>query len=75
MESFDPHAVRHRLKLLRNTGATERYANRDGVACPVCGEAFAEVLLTTERTHSFDPPDGVSFCFQRGDRLALFTHE
>ena len=75
-DSFDPHAVRHRLKLVRNTGATELYANRDGVTCPACGAAFDEALVTSERAHSFDPPAGVSFCFLReDDRATLFTHE
>ena len=74
--TFDPHAVRHRLKLVRDTGSTELYANRDGVACPVCDRAFDEAFLTTERSHRFDPPDGVTFCLLREDgRVVLFTHE
>lgn len=74
--TFDPHAVRHRLKLVRNTGGTELYANRDAVECPVCAAAFDEAFVTTERSHRFDPPDGVSFCLLRDDeRVTLFTHE
>jgi len=72
---FDEHAVRHRLKLVTDTGASVLYENRDGVACPVCGERFDE-FYATERAESFRPDRRVGFCVAHTDeRLLLFTHE
>lgn len=74
-ERFDVHAVRHRMKLIRNTGTTERYENRDDVACPACGEPFDDLLVSGERHHSFDPPGAVRLCVVREDgRLLVLTH-
>ena len=72
---FDEHAVRHRLKLVTDTGASVLYENRDGVACPVCGEAFDEFYATSEH-ESFRPDRVVGFCVAHTDeRLLLFTHD
>jgi hypothetical protein len=49
-DGFDIHAVRHRMKLVRNAGTTELYENRDGVACPACEEPFDDLLVTEEPT-------------------------
>ena len=74
-DQFDVHAVRHRLKLVRQTGETALYRNRDGVRCPACGDAFDELLLTERREHCFDPDRPVAFCVVReDDRLVLTTH-
>jgi hypothetical protein len=73
--TFDEHAVRHRLKLVSDTGASVLYENRDGVACPVCGDPFDE-FYATSGSQSFRPPERVGFCVAHGDdRLLLFTHE
>jgi hypothetical protein len=73
--AFDEHAVRHRLKLRRDTGESALYENRDGVACPVCGEAFDE-FYATAGAESFRPTVPVGFCVAHtDDRLLLFTHE
>ena len=37
--TVDFEAVRHRLKLLRDTGDTRLFENRGDVPCPVCGGA------------------------------------
>ena len=72
---FDIHAVRHRMKLVKNTGTTELYENRDGVACPACAEPFDDLLVSDERSHSFDPPDGTRLCVVREDeRMLVLTH-
>jgi hypothetical protein len=72
---FDEHAVRHRLKLVTDTGESVLYENRDGVACPVCDEPFDEFYATSGR-ESFRPRDPVGFCVAHADdRLLLFTHE
>jgi hypothetical protein len=73
--TFDEHAVRHRLKLVTDTGSSVLYENRDGVDCPVCGEPFDEFYATTDR-ESFRPDRPVGFCVAHADeRLLLFTHE
>ena len=74
-ERLDIHALRHRMKLRRDTGDTALYENRDGVACPACGDAFDELLVTERETKSFDPDRPVAFCVVReDDRLLLCTH-
>jgi hypothetical protein len=72
---FDQHAVRHRMKLLRDDGDATLYENRDGVACPACGDAFDRVLLTERESHSFDVAGNERFCVRdEGDRLVICTH-
>jgi hypothetical protein len=74
-DRFDQHAVRHRMKLLRDTGETTLYENRDGVACPACGDPFDRLLLTDRATHSFDIGDGGRLCLKReGDRALVAMH-
>jgi len=74
-ERFDVHAVRHRLKLLRDTGESALYENREEVACPACGEAFDELLVTERREHCFSPDRAVAFCLvHEEDRLLVATH-
>jgi hypothetical protein len=74
MVDFDEHAVRHRLKLVTDTGASALYENRDGVGCPVCGVPFDEFYATAE-SESFRPTETVGFCVAHtAERLLLFTH-
>lgn len=74
-DGFDFEAVRHRVKLLRDTGDERVFENRDGVACPVCGEPFAEALATSERTCQLSPGSSVDVCLVREpDRTIVFTH-
>lgn len=74
-DRFDQHAVRHRMKLLRSDGDVTLYENRDGVACPACGESFGRVLLTAQPSHSFEPSDLDRLCVTREpDRLVVCTH-
>ncbi|WP_336023164.1 DUF7385 family protein [Halobellus salinisoli] len=74
-ERFDQHAVRHRMKLLRSDGEVTLYANRDDVSCPACGDPFGRILLTEQRSHSFDLSDADRLCVTReSDRLLVCTH-
>ena len=75
-DRFDVRAARHRLKLIRDTGDVALYENRDGVACPGCGDPFDELLVTTERSRRFSPAHAADFCVVReSDRLLVCTHE
>lgn len=72
-EPFDFHAHREELKLLKDAGATKLFENR-GMTCPVCGDAFTRLFLTTEAGHSF--PGGDPFCVLNDpEQVVLFTHE
>jgi hypothetical protein len=74
-DRIDFEAVRHRLKLLRDTGKTELFENRDDVPCPVCGEPFDEVLATAERSRQLAPNEPLDVCLVREpERMILFTH-
>jgi uncharacterized Zn ribbon protein len=76
MGSVDFEAVRHRVKLLEDTGDSQVFENRDGVECPVCGRAFAEALASERRSEQLSPRDGLSLCLlNEGDRMVVFTHE
>jgi len=73
--TFDPHEIRHGLKLVQKTGTTELYENRADVACPACGDPFDEVLVSTGRTNSFDPGKPLAFCILREpEQVSVFTH-
>jgi uncharacterized Zn ribbon protein len=75
MASVDFEAVRHRVKLLKDTGDTRVFENRDDVECPVCGEPFAEALASQRETEQLSPRDGLSLCLlNEADRVVLFTH-
>ncbi|MFB6173293.1 MAG: flagella cluster protein [Halobacteriales archaeon] len=75
MAGFDVHDHRHALKLLKDTGGTELYDNREGVACPACDRAFDTLFVTERDTASFDPDGAFPFCVLRdGERLYVFTH-
>ena len=73
--TVDFEAIRHRVKLLRDTGTEQVFENRDGVECPACGEAFTEALATTERTCQLSPEPSVDVCIVRKpERTIVFTH-
>ncbi|MFC3476245.1 DUF7385 family protein [Halobacterium litoreum] len=72
---IDFEAVRHRVKLVRDSGETKLYENRDGVACPVCDEPFDEGLVTECSSRQVTPGGGVRLCLARDDdQLFIFTH-
>jgi hypothetical protein len=74
-EGLDFEAIRHRVKLLRDSGTERVFENRDEVACPVCGVPFEEALASTSRTSQLTPGAGVDLCLVREDeRLVIFTH-
>lgn len=75
-ERFDQHAVRHRMKLLRDEGDVTLYENREGVRCPACSDPFSRLLLTERRAHSFDLDQTDRVCVTHEDeRLVVCTHD
>jgi len=75
-DRFDQHAVRHRMKLLREDGDVTLYENRDGVRCPACSDPFSRLLLTERRAHSFDLGGSERVCVTHEDeRLVVCTHD
>jgi hypothetical protein len=73
-DGFDVHEYRHGLKLLQENRETMHLANRDGFACPACGEPFERLFVSEQRTNSFGNP-GSPFCLARTDeKLLLLTH-
>jgi hypothetical protein len=76
MTNVDFDSVRHRVKLIEDTGDSRLFENRDGVPCPVCGEDFDEALESRRRTEQLSPWDGLSLCIVNGadSRLVLLTH-
>jgi len=75
MQDVDFESVRHRVKLLEDTGGSRLFDNRDGVECPVCGEPFDEALESERRTEQLTPRSGLSFCLvNETTRVVLFTH-
>jgi hypothetical protein len=72
---FDLHGERHRLKQLTDDGDTKLFENRDGVACPACGEPFGRLFVIGRETVSFPENDGSRFCLVHGDdTVHLFRH-
>lgn len=75
MENVDFDAIRHRVKLLEDTGDSRLFDNRDDVQCPVCERPFDEALETERRTEQLSPQSDLSFCLVNGtNRIILFTH-
>lgn len=74
-DGFDVHAVRHRMKLVRETREGALYQNRDAVPCPHCGDPFDELFLTDRPAHRFSPDEAISFCVVREPaRFIVCTH-
>lgn len=72
---LDFESVRHRVKLVRDSGDERLFENRDGVTCPVCGDTFDEALASTSRTCQLTPGSGVDVCLVReDDRVVVLTH-
>ncbi|RAW45574.1 flagella cluster protein [Halorubrum sp. 48-1-W] len=75
MPEFDVHEHRHALKQLRDTGETSLWENREGLACPACGEPFDRLFTTTKPSTRFPENDGSRFCLVRDDdAVHLFRH-
>ncbi|MFC7133344.1 MULTISPECIES: DUF7385 family protein [Salinibaculum] len=73
-DGFDVHDYRHGLKLLKEDRGTMHLANREGFACPACGEPFERLFVSERRTNTFGNP-GTAFCLARTDeKLLLLTH-
>ncbi len=74
-DGFSIHDYRHGLKLLRQDGATRLVENREGYACPACGEPFDRLLVTDERGHSFkNAPSGPICVLRTDEKLLVLTH-
>lgn len=74
--SFDLHDHRHRLKQLRDGGDTKLFENRDGMACPACGEPFSRLFSTRKTATRFPPHEKARFCLVVPDDefVHLFSH-
>jgi hypothetical protein len=74
--SFDIHDHRHRLKQLRDGGETKLFENRDGMACPACGEPFSRLFSTRKTRTRFPAPGDARFCLVApdGEFVHLFSH-
>ena len=73
-DGFDVHDYRQGLKLLKQDRGTMTLENRDGFACPACGEAFERLFVSERPTASFGKP-GTPFCLARtADTLLVLTH-
>lgn len=74
-ERIDLHAIRHGLKLKRDTGSTKLFENREELGCPVCDEPYHSLFASEERHNRFDPDVARPFCVVRdSDRILVFTH-
>lgn len=72
---FDIHDHRHELKQLRDSGKTKLFENREGIACPACGDQFTKLFLTRKDTTKFPENDGTRFCIlQQEGEVLLFRH-
>ncbi|GGN96333.1 MULTISPECIES: DUF7385 family protein [Haloarcula] len=73
-DGFDVHDYRHGLKLLKQDRGTMTLENRQGFACPACGDAFERLFVSENRTNTFGNP-GSPFCLVRtDDQLLVLTH-
>ncbi len=73
-DGFDVHDYRHGLKLRKQTGDAMHLENREGFACPACGEAFDRLFVTEATTTQFGNPSA-PFCLARTDsQVLLLTH-
>jgi hypothetical protein len=71
---FDVHDYRHGLKLLREDREAIHLENREGLACPACGDPFERLLVSEKRTNTFGKPDS-RFCLVRTEgKLLVLTH-
>ena len=73
-DRFDVHAVRHALKLRRNTGDTQLWENKKAIDCPACEAAFSALLISERRENRLRPPDGRLCIVRESDRILVFTH-
>ncbi|MFB6110335.1 MAG: flagella cluster protein [Halodesulfurarchaeum sp.] len=74
-DGFSIHDYRHGLKLLRRDDSTALVENREGYACPACGDPFDRLLVTVEQSHSFSSAPPAPICVVRTDsQLLVFTH-
>lgn len=76
MAGLDFDAVRHRVKLVEDTGDSRLFENRDDVRCPVCDEPFEEALESRRQTEQLNSPNGLVLCIVNGSdgNLVLLTH-
>ena len=71
---FDVHDYRHGLKLLKEDRETMALANREGFACPACGERFEKLFVSERPTNTFGNPDSPICLVRTDERLLLLTH-
>jgi hypothetical protein len=73
-DGFDVHDYRHGLKLLQEGRETIHLENREGFACPACGQRFERLFASEKHKNTFGNPDS-PFCVVRTDeQILLLTH-
>jgi hypothetical protein len=74
-DEFDVHDHRRHLKQIRDSGDMKLFENREGVACPACGEPFDRLFSTSRTKTTFPENDGSPFCLLRNEEFVhLFRH-
>jgi len=73
-DGFDVHDYRHGLKLLKQDRETMALANRDGFACPACGERFEKLFVSERRENTFSNPASPICLVRTDEQLLLLTH-
>ena len=74
-DRFDYHRARQGLKLVKDTGDTKLLKNKEGYACPACGNPFEQLYVSEKQHNTFDPSGATPFCIRReSDRILMFRH-
>ncbi|GAA0207575.1 DUF7385 family protein [Halobaculum roseum] len=74
-DGFDVHDYRSKLKLLEQDAGSMTLANREGLGCPACGDAFERLFVGDDETVTFASAPNGPICLARtDDRLLVMTH-
>mgnify|MGYP006273342799 CR=1 FL=1 len=59
------------------TDSMKRYQNTTAISCPVCGKAFADLVVVTGNSTSLELSEPLDICVSRTseDKPMLFTHQ
>ncbi|MFB6194745.1 MAG: flagella cluster protein [Haloplanus sp.] len=72
---FDVHEYRSGLKLHTQDDSSMYLENREGYACPACGQPFERLFVSSDDQVTFGNPPDAPFCLARApDQLLLLTH-
>jgi len=70
---FSVHEYRHGLTLIEEDRATIHVENREGFACPACGEPFEELFVSERRDNTWESGNA-DVSRPPGGKLLLLTH-